>query len=320
MNANLRKAWIATAVAIILYAVYAFRADLGDWGGNGLSWPWVALALAAALGNYLLRAARWRWLLARGGDPLPWGVAAATFLAGFFYTFTPGKVGELAKAAHLYDLTGIPARRSLAAVWLERSSDVAGVVALAVPLVAFWLPGPAVAWALLGVALGFATMLLLTRLPALFLPLAGRLLPAADDAARAAFGKALRRQSGPLPAAGLAAVGWVAWALEGVSCWACLRALGLSGGFWVAAQAYALSMLAGAASLIPGGLGATEFSLEALLRAVAGLAAADAARAVLLTRLATLWWGFPIGVAALAWVLWATKRRQAPRRSPPPTG
>ncbi len=190
---------------------------------------------------------------------------------------------------------------------------------MAVPLGAFWMPGPALAWALLGVVLGLVAMLALVRLPSLFLPLAGRLVAAADEEARAAFGKALRRQAGPIRAAGLAAVGWVAWALEGISCWACLQALGFGGGFWVAAQAYALSMLAGAASLIPAGLGATELSLEFLLKEVALLNAAEGARAVLLTRLATLWWGFPIGIMALAWVLFATKRRQAPTPAASPT-
>lgn len=309
MSANLRRAWVATAVAIVLYAMYALRADLAAWQGEGLVWPWLFVALAAATGNYLLRAWRWRWLLARGGDPLPWGVAAGTFLAGFFYTFTPGKVGELAKAAHLHDLTGIPARRSLPVIWLERSGDVSGVVALAAPLGAVLWDQDPLAWGVGGAALGLLAMATLVRLPGLFLPVAGRLMPAAGPQARATFRAALAPYRGLAPTAGLTAVGWVAWALEGISCWASLRALGLAGNLWPAAQSYALAMLAGAASLIPGGLGATEFSLEALLRATMAISAPEAAAATLLTRITTLWWGFPIGVASLLWVLAATKRR-----------
>lgn len=308
MKGRWRQAWWLAAAAIAVTAVYALRADLGRWEGQTPDGGWITAALVAAAGNYLLRAARWRWLLARGGDPLPWGTALGTFLAGFFYTFTPGKAGEVAKAAHLYDATGIPARRSLPVVWMERASDVAGVVALGAPLgAAFWGGNPW-AWAAAGAAGGYAGLWVLARLPLHFAPLARRWLEGDGEEAVEGFRSTLGPLGAPRVVAPLLGVGFVAWALEGFSCWACLRALGLDGSAVVASQDYAVSMLAGAVSMIPGGLVATELSLERLLVATLGIATPDAARATLLTRLTTLWWGFPLGVGALVWVLGRSKR------------
>ncbi|MBC8514699.1 flippase-like domain-containing protein [bacterium] len=66
-------------------------------------------------------------------------------------------------------------------------------------------------------------------------------------------------------------------------------------------------MLVGAASMLPGGLGAAEWSLSTLLQSLGKLQEPLLAnQATLLTRLVTLWFGFPLGVWA---VWWATKKR-----------
>jgi uncharacterized protein (TIRG00374 family) len=59
---------------------------------------------------------------------------------------------------------------------------------------------------------------------------------------------------------------------------------------------YALAMLAGAISFMPGGLGGAEAVMVALLM-WKGMASADAIAATVLIRLATLW--FAVGIGAL---------------------
>jgi uncharacterized protein (TIRG00374 family) len=63
--------------------------------------------------------------------------------------------------------------------------------------------------------------------------------------------------------------------------------------------AFSVSALAGALSLLPGGLGVTDAGFTGLLRVLADVAPADAAAATVLARLATLWFAVALGAAAL---------------------
>lgn len=313
MRDNLKRVWVGTAVAILLYAGWALWGDVGTWQGHApLQWNYIGLALGAALGNYLLRAWRWQWLLAKGGDVLGWQVALPTFLTGFFYTFTPGKIGEIAKSAHLYEMTGIPSRKSLPVIWMERSSDLAGVIVIAMPIFFWWgagrtafsppdpFPSGPESW-LAGLLVLFVLMLL----PRLVIPIAKRLLPENGLSGADVFGERIAPLLRFTPL--LLVWGWAAWLLEGFSCWYALAALGQSMDSLPAIQAYGGSMLVGAASMLPGGLGAAEWSLSTLLQSLGKLQEPLLAnQATLLTRLVTLWFGFPLGVWA---VWWATKKR-----------
>ena len=62
---------------------------------------------------------------------------------------------------------------------------------------------------------------------------------------------------------------------------------------------YAIAMLAGALSFMPGGLGGAEAVMVSLL-ILKGMPSADAIAATILIRLATLWFAVGIGIYALA--------------------
>ncbi len=68
---------------------------------------------------------------------------------------------------------------------------------------------------------------------------------------------------------------------------------------WLAASIFASATLAGAASLIPGGIGAMEIALVVML-ASHGVATVDALAAALCVRAATLWFGLLLGAGGLA--------------------
>jgi uncharacterized protein (TIRG00374 family) len=152
-----------------------------------------------------------------------------------------------------------------------------------------------------------AVLLLLARLP----PLAARihhLEEMYDD---------LRSLLSPrLLAAGLA-LSAVAWGAEGIGFLVVVRQYAPEVGAPLAVFDYAASTLAGALSMLPGGLLAAEGSLAALLGAQ-GLTAAGAASATLIIRAATLWFAVALGLAALPAVLRAVRRRAAGAPGAPP--
>jgi FAD/FMN-containing dehydrogenase len=97
---------------------------------------------------------------------------------------------------------------------------------------------------------------------------------------------------------GLAA-GLLAWSLESVELSVLLDSLGHPIPVSSSVSIYAFSMLAGAVSFLPGGLGSSEACMVLLLRA-AGIPLPTAVSATLIVRAATLWFAVLLGALALA--------------------
>jgi uncharacterized membrane protein YbhN (UPF0104 family) len=265
------------------------------------------LALAAA--SWLVRYGRWHWLLRRAGHALAPVRGLLAYLAGFAFTATPGKAGELVRVRYFSRL-GVPPATVLAAFVFERACDLVAVLLLAMGAAQ---PGPLLRTGLLFVAAVLAVVLLLALRPALWRwPLARlrrwrwrRVLRVAL-VLRAGLAGCRRwfTMADVLVCLGL---GVAAWTLTALALTTVLEALGGSLPLLQALAAYPLAMLVGAASMLPGGIGPTEAALVVVLTR-AGLALPAAASAALAVRLATLWFAVATGAAALAWLEWRQAR------------
>ncbi len=277
----------------------------------------LAPILGLSLVNYALRFVRWEIYLRALGTALPRGRSLAVFLAGFLLSVTPGKAGELGKAWLVRELGGGAALRVAPAVLAERVTDLLGV-ALLLAVGALPFPGGAW-WALAGLAAVAAGIAVFSWEPLatwLFLMLAR--LPRVGPRVAALEGvyHGLRALLSP----GLLVMGLVvatlAWGAEGVGFVVAVRAYAPHAGFLAGIFDYTASTFLGSASMLPGGLGAADGALTALLRAQ-GL---DTARATLVTfiiRGATLWFAVLLGLLALpALVRMLAARPPRPRAAP----
>jgi uncharacterized protein (TIRG00374 family) len=262
-------------------------------------WDLLPLVIGAALANYALRFLKWDFYLRCLAVPLPRRQSILVFLAGLTMSITPGKVGELLKAFLVRDLVGTEISRTASAVMAERLTDVAGLLVLSA-LGATGLPHG-------GVLLGGVTGLLAIALVALRAP---RLAEAAHGALLR--GGRLARLAEPLrvflgagrtllaPGSLAVAIGLsvVSWFCECAAFYLVLHGLGLELTLRSATFLYAFASLAGAVSMLPGGLGVAEGSLTGLLVAL-GAPLPEAAAATLLIRAATLWFAVGLGAATL---------------------
>lgn len=269
----------------------------------------LAPILLLSLVNYALRFVRWELYLRALGAVLPHGRSLGVFLVGFLLSVTPGKAGELGKAWLVRELGGGPALRVAPAVLAERVTDLLGVLAL---LAVGALPFPGGPWwAALGVAavaLGAAVFMRERWAAWLFgrlerLPLVGPRVAALESVYQG-----LRSLLSPgLLGMGLL-VAVLAWGAEGAGFVIAVRAYAPRAGFLAGVFDYTASTVLGSASMLPGGLGAADGALAALLRAQ-GL---DTARATLITfiiRGATLWFAVLLGLLALPVVAhWLARR------------
>lgn len=304
-----RRLVVAMLLGVVVYGVIAVVRGTNKIGEalSQFQWWMFAAACGLSLGNYALRFLKWEYYLRLLSiRDVPKGDSALVFLSGFVLTVTPGKVGEVFKSWILSETYGVPVERTAPIVVAERVTDLIGVITLiAIGSAAF---EGGVVWAIVG-AVVVATLLVLIAVPGWALALVSPLKRAPGPIGRAvtkAFPKIevslghLRGLTTPrhLVVPSLLSIG--GWSLEGLGVYLIL------GGFDVVASllqtmfCYATATLAGALVPVPGGLGVTEKVLEETMVAASGVPEAAATAAMILSRLATLWFAVVVGFLALA--------------------
>lgn len=284
----------------LLICIVALRGDLAQVSLAPLrhSWDLLVVAAALSLGNYALRIVRWRAYLARLGHWLPPGFAALTYLSGFAFTLSPGKMGEMARARY-YSEAGIPVADVAGAFFMERLMDVVAMILLAAAILTAVPRYRELIWAILSI-----TALLLLVLAAYpWGALQQRLASPNDTTSKPT--RVIRGVVRALSASrnllrlevllGGLALSLIAWGLEGLG-------LYVIGGLFqsvqmdipLAAGIYAVAVLVGAVSFLPGGLGTTEAVMTALLVAQ-GYRLPEAILMTVVCRLVTLWLAIGIG-------------------------
>jgi uncharacterized protein (TIRG00374 family) len=267
--------------------------------------------LALVLVGWLLRAVRWHYYARVLGWSVPLGANTLAFLASFAFTATPGKAGEVVKAALLRSRYGVSLADTAGVLLIERLGDVMAVLILGLGGLTLIPNG----WAIVVVAmLGLTGIVIFLTNERLYRPFV-RILERRSRTRRLAqklqqlleTGRLLLR---PRPLVLGLAIAVVAWGCEAVAFWVILDGLGTDVHGFAAFSVYALSTIVGAVSMLPGGIGGVEATMLlflSVLRVTSGTAVA----AVLLIRLSTLYLVSLLGVGFMA--AWWLLNRRRPR-------
>ncbi len=303
---------VAVLLGVGVTAGVAAWGDVGAVGRELRRFPLLLVApvLGLTVWNYGLRFLKWQYYLrVLGVSGISRADSALVFLSGFAMGLTPGKAGEVAKSYWLRELAG-PERAPLAwtapIVFAERLTDGLAMLLLAsAGLAAFQFGVQALlgvaALAVLAVAVVQARPLAHAALRLLERPTATRRLAAALETA---YDSARTLLTWRRLALGVG-IGVVSWAGECLALYLILLGLGAAPSLTLLNQAtfaLAAASLVGSASLLPGGLGAAEGAVAAVLQGVAGMPRDVAAAATLLIRACTLWFGVALGVGATVWL------------------
>jgi uncharacterized protein (TIRG00374 family) len=260
-----------------------------------------AIALTLSLVNYSLRFVRWQKFLALLGHRVHTLESLRIYIAGFGLTILPGKVGESIRSVFLKH-HGVPYPKSLAAFFSEQFSNLISMLLLV--SIGLWVYPPAKPLVVILAALIVTGLVVLqqTRWLQVLEAFAQNKLPARLGKL-VGHGIEIVLHSGrcfrlPMLLYGIA-LGLVAWGAEAVAFYYIMHVLGSDLSLQTALFIYAFSMLVGALSFLPGGLGGTEATMVALL-VLNNVVQAQAVAATILIRLATLWFAVALGVFALA--------------------
>lgn len=294
-----------TIVALVAGGcLVAFRSDLAQisfapvWAARNS----VAFAASLSLLNYLLRIVRWRMYLMRFGYRFSWVFVALTYLAGFAFKLSPGNVGEMVRARY-YGAAGLSVANTTAAFFVERLLDLLVVLALALVAYAASSRFDALLWGTVAVVM--VILLVLGCVPWAACLAMGERRPGNQTAIKGALLWLLRTMMAArtLLSPGLLTCGF----LLGVGGWGaeCLGLMSIGAmapsvpmDLASATGIYAVAIVVGALSFLPGGLGSGELVMVALL-SHHGYSMPDALLLTMVCRLLTIWFAVALGWGAV---------------------
>jgi uncharacterized membrane protein YbhN (UPF0104 family) len=289
----------------LIIAIYVAMLLLVDTQKGVFEYAPMALAqlpvlMALALVSFALRYLRWLLLLRWTDRVTPVWRGWLAYVSGFAFTATPGKVGELVRIRYFGRLNA-DSSLVMSAFVFERALDLVVVLCLA----SLWV----VDQKMLVLAASFVCLFLLALGLVMFQPgwlgaLASffaakgwlRLARLARLVADGLVGCRVWLKPWPLLVSFLLGVG--AWSITDFAFVYLLNALKLDVPLLAAFSAYPLAMLAGAASMLPGGVGSTEAAIVVQLQ-WHGVPAATALLAAVVVRLGTMWFSVVCGLVAV---------------------
>lgn len=299
--------WRFTALILSILVAAAGYLTFSLWGGWEdvtqafvmIGWQGALIALFLSLVNYALRFVRWQIYLARLGHSVAWLPSLRIYLSGFALTTTPGKAGEAFRGV-LLKQRGIPFPSTFAAFISERLSDLVAIILLTLVGLTQYPQAQGIVFAgvagVVAVLACISSQTLLTKIHTWADKRKDRISRLIVKISHILSKARVCHSPGLLVLTTV--ISLVSWGAEALAFYWVLAWLGADISFSFAVFVYALSMLAGALSFLPGGLGGAEAVMISLL-VFKGMMMPVAIAATVFIRLATLWFAVAIGLVAL---------------------
>lgn len=293
-----RSVILFTIIGVTLYVAAALSADYKIVIDTIAKFPIRALlgVLGLVVAGWLIRATRFYYYLITTGVKLPFYYVVSVFLGSFALTGTPGKMGEAIKALFLKRDYNTPPPLVFGLLVVERLMDLLAILFLgAFSLVLFseWF-GIFIICVITTFALGlFLTMENLYRpILGLFgkLPIIGWIADKTLEVLLA--GKDLMTIK-TLILGFLLSV--FAWACESACMFIIMVNMDLIVTPLQSNFVYCFGQIVGALSMLPGGIGGAEASMAGLMTYL-GIGYSKAVPAIMLLRVATLWFAIIVGI------------------------
>jgi len=298
----------------ILYLVFVFSAGVDHFilaaQSLGLS-GWLFILLCS-LSNYVLRFVRWIFYANTWDHSVTYWLHFNYYMSAFALTTTPGKAGETVRSLYLSS-HGVPYNKSLAMFFTERFLDVIVISILATfSLLSidqyehFIIPALFVILVLL--------FIIRSTLGGKILQFFIHTLPKGKIKSTVSYLLLLLNSARELLTLkklipGLL-LGFIAWSIQGVAFFFILQKMGVNLELSICMSIYAVSLLAGAISFVPGGIGTTE-AVMGLLLLQFNVEPALAVAAPIISRISTLWFAVSLGLLSSSYLGYITPARSS---------
>jgi len=295
MNKN--RLWLIILFAVLLYLVMAIYADFSDLLNAFKSFDWIYLVSLIILttAGYFIRFVKWNYFLKQAHVDINIKDNLFVFFSGLAMIITPAKLGEIWKCWLIKDINGEDLGKTVPVVIVDRFTDLIALVLLSLLGILYYEEGLFIIIIFVIVFFAFIVLVKSERISSFLLALlekrAGK-YSRNIKTMHQTFQKTMTVKN----LISMSFLGVLAWFMECLGLY--LVVVGLDGhiSLTISVFIFSFASLAGAASMIPGGLGVAEATLSGLLK-VFGLTSTMAIAAALIVRFATLWYGAILGLA-----------------------
>lgn len=298
----INKVFSIIVIAICLYAVVLIVSDFSKLRDHltNFKMDYLPLILLIVPTSWVALFVRWHLLLRNLGVKIPIKSNAAVYFSGFALAITPGKLGELVKCQIMKDKFDIPRSTTAPLVIVERLYDLVGAVAVAI--IGIWALG-------LGQYIIIFSALILVFIFTLFrsqkffkkflsifdrfkfiAKFTNQFSESHETIQKSTSGKIIITSS---------ILTTIYWSVEAIGVYLVVISFGIDSlGYLDVLATYVSSLILGAASLIPGGIGVAEGSMAGLFN-YQGIKLSSAIMLVILIRFFTIWYSVFVGFVAL---------------------
>ena len=298
----LKKIISVVIITIIIYAVFLFMSDLDKISDKIFNFKleFLPIIIGLVVFSWIISYSRWNILLKNQNIHIPHSLNFQIFLIGGALGITPGKIGELFKSQILKEKFNIPRTKTAPLFIVEKFLDL--VSAMIVTLIGIWFIPEIGYLAIVGLMISVLLFKILTSKKFFnqtlnFLNkikfLKKYLEPLSSS--HEILSKTLYSKKMFL----LLILSFFYWIIIGCAAFFVIEGFGFSiGSILNIISTYSSSLVIGALSFIPGGIGIAEGSLIGLLT-FQGIDISEAIVIVVLIRIFTLWFSTIKGFIAL---------------------
>jgi len=289
------KVWLIIIFAVAVYLIMGIYADWKTLISALKSFKWIFIPLMIILTTiaYLIRFYKWNFFLKNAGVNLDIKNNLFVFFSGLGMIITPAKVGEIWKGWLIKDINGESLSKTVPVVVVDRFTDLTGLIILSLAGILYYNEGAYILIILIVIFVVFYVMIRSKRISGKIISLlekrAGKY--SKDIKAIHITFEELMRPKGLVFTSFVSAF---AWFFECLALYYVIMGFGESINIVISTFVFSFASLAGAVSMIPGGLGVAEGTITGLLQYF-GLSAAISIGAAIIIRFGTLWYGAILG-------------------------
>jgi len=281
--------------AVAVYLVMIIYANLGDLLSALAKFNWVFIPVMIILVTiaYFIRFIKWNLFLKNVDVHLPLKENLFVFFSGLSMTITPAKAGEIWKGWLIKDINGEKLSKTVPVVIVDRLTDLLGLIILSLSGIIYYKSG---IYILLILVIIFACFIVAIKSETISNRLISTLEKRASKYSQdiKQMHQSFKKSMEVKYLIGMSAISVLAWFMECLALFFVIYGFGESLGIVLSTFIYSFASLAGAVSMIPGGLGVAEATLSGIL-VFFGLSSSVAIGIALIIRLGTLWYGAILG-------------------------
>ena len=296
-----KKILVSLIAAGVIYLAFTLYADYKMVLSAFTQFNWYLLPplLILSLLNYYTRFLKWDYYLSVINVQIKKIDSLSIFMSGLIMSITPVKIGELLKSYLVREVTKEPISKTAPVIFAERVTDFLSLLIISIIGAYTFDYGIVLS---IGVSVFFIILIIIISNKKLCfsilnylerLTMLKKYLQSIHNTYESSYQLLL-----PKPLLKMTIISLLAWGFECLGYYLILLNFNIDFGFFWTSFSYAFATIAGAVSMLPGGLGVTEGSLTFLL-VKKEISNSTAVATTLLVRVVTLWFAVLVGIVSV---------------------